>query len=127
ITHGTTSRYYQEALVSHPIDQSVCRITQPRGILRDHIQHGLYVRRRTGDDTKYFTRRGLLLQRLLKLVEQSHVLDGDHGLICECLEELDLHRGEGVDLKMSCREHPSEFSVLTKGNRQVGARAAERT
>ncbi|HEU4342198.1 MAG TPA: hypothetical protein VFU31_11555, partial [Candidatus Binatia bacterium] len=30
-----------------------------------------------------FTRSGLLFERLLELVEQPHVFDGDHGLIGE--------------------------------------------
>ena len=60
----------------------VC-ITQPRGILRDHIQHRLDIGRRAGDDAQDFTRRRLLLQRFLEFLEQPHVLDGDHRLIGE--------------------------------------------
>src|SRR5262245_11643217 len=63
----------------------------------------------------------------LQLLKQTDVLDGDDRLVRERLKQLDLRRGEGVDFKMSCREHPSEFSVLTKRNGQVGARATERT
>src|SRR5262245_31545796 len=48
---------------------SVVSIAQPPSILCNHIQHRLNVRRRTGNDAQDFTRRRLLLQRLLELVE----------------------------------------------------------
>src|SRR4030095_12808037 len=38
-------------------------------ILRHPIQHGLNVCRRASNDTQYFTRRSLLLQRLLEFLE----------------------------------------------------------
>ncbi len=41
-----------------------------------------------GDDLEDFGRRGLPLQRLLGLVEQPRVLDGDHGLVGEGLEKM---------------------------------------
>ena len=47
---------------------------------------------------KNFARRRLLLQRFLEFLEQPHVLDGDHGLVGEGFEQLDLRRGEGAHL-----------------------------
>ena len=38
--------------------------------------------------------RRLLLERLFRLVEQAHVLDGDHRLVGEGLEQRDLLVGE---------------------------------
>ena len=35
---------------------------------------------------------------LLEFLEQPHVLDGDHRLVGEGFEELDLRRGEGAHL-----------------------------
>ena len=46
----------------------------------------------SGDDLEDFGRRGLPLQRLLGLVEQPHILDGDHGLVGEGLQQLDVMR-----------------------------------
>ena len=40
--------------------------------------------------------RGLLLERFLRLVEQAHVLDRDHRLVGEGLEQLDLLSGESA-------------------------------
>ena len=47
---------------------------------------------------KNLARRRLLLQGLLEFLEQPNVLDGDHGLIGEGFQELDLRRGEGTNL-----------------------------
>ena len=73
----------------------VC-LTQPRRIFGDHVQHRLNIRRRAGDDTQNFTRRGLLFQRFLEFVEQPHVFDGDDGLVGEGFKQFDLRRGEGT-------------------------------
>ena len=66
---------------------SIGCLTKSRSIFRDSIQHRLDIRRRAGDDAKNLTRRGLLLQRLLELVEQPDILDGDHRLVGEGLQE----------------------------------------
>ena len=73
---------------------------------------------------KNFARRGLLLQRLLEFFEQPHILDGDHGLVGEGFEELDLRRGEGAHLGATCGQSSNEFPLLTKGNGQEGAPVA---
>ncbi len=50
-------------------------------LVRDGLEHRLHVRRRTGDHLQDVGGRGLPLQRLLGLVEQPRVLDGDHRLV----------------------------------------------
>ena len=72
------------------------------GILGYRIQHRLNIRRRAGDDAQNFTRGGLLFQRLLEFLEQPHVLNGDHGLISEGFEQLNLRWGEGTHLDATC-------------------------
>ena len=54
--------------------------------------------------------------RALQFLEQSHVLDGNHGLVGEGFEELDLRRGEGAHLGATCDQCSNEFPLLTKGN-----------
>ena len=68
-------------------------------------KHRLGIRRRTADHPQDLPRRRLLLQRLgqlavprLELLEEPHVLDRDHRLVGEGLEELDLLAGEGPGL-----------------------------
>ena len=89
-----------------------------RRILRDSIQHRLNVRRRAGNDAQDLTRRSLLLQRFFEFLEQPHVLNRDHRLVGEGLEELDLRRGEGAHLGATCAQRSNEFPLLTKGNGQ---------
>ena len=57
--------------------------------------------------------RGLVLERSLQLrgprlhlVEQPHVLDGDHGLVGEGRDELDLLFGERLDLGARQEDRP---------------------
>ena len=58
--------------------------------LGDRVEHRLHVGRATADHVQHLGCRGLLLQRLLGLVEQPHVLDRDHRLVGEGLQQLDL-------------------------------------
>src|SRR4030095_11066433 len=57
----------------------------PSRALDDGVEHRLHVRGRAADDAEHFPRGGLMLQGLLKLLEQAHVLDGDNGLVGESL------------------------------------------
>ena len=65
------------------------------------LEHRLQIAGRRADDLKHIGGRGLLLQRLreiarlrLHLVEQPDILDGDHGLVGEGLQQVDLLVGE---------------------------------
>ena len=57
------------ASADNTVNDCIGRITQSRGIFRHHIQHRLNVCRRAGDDPQDFTRRRLLLQRLLEFLK----------------------------------------------------------
>ena len=74
----------------------------------DGVQHLIEVGRRGGDGTKHVGRGGLLLQRLaqlsvalLQLLEQPGVLDGDHRLVGERLQQRDLLLAERAHLVAS--------------------------
>ena len=82
----------------------IVRRTEPRGALGDRVEHRLDVGRRAGDDPQDLGRGGLLLQRSVtrgssSAPEQPHVLDGDHGLVGEGLEQRDLLGRERPDLR----------------------------
>src|SRR5262249_39704976 len=69
--------------------------------LDQRIEHGLQVESRTADDLKHVGCGGLLLEGCtqiaragLHLVKQPHVLDRDHRLIGEGLDQLDLLVGK---------------------------------
>src|SRR5262245_26243637 len=51
------------------VNIDVGSLTESRGIFCNHVQHGLNVSRRAGDDPENFTRRCLLFQRLLEFLE----------------------------------------------------------
>ena len=75
-------------------DRGIRRAAESRGALRYDVHNRLEVSRRAGDDPQDLRRCRLLLQRLFRLVEQADVLDGDHRLVGEGLEKLDLPLGE---------------------------------
>jgi hypothetical protein len=66
---------------------------------RDHcFEDWLHLRRRSADDFQDFGSRGLLLERLIELVgalllglEQPYVLECDHCLVGELLEQSFVH------------------------------------
>src|SRR5882757_2313228 len=81
----TDTRYADEFLA-----QTSCRS-------RKSIENLLQIERRAADDLKDFGSRSLLLQRFAEIVgaladfvEQPRILDGDHSLIGECLDERQL-------------------------------------
>src|SRR4030095_5567453 len=65
-------------------------IAQPRSAFDDGIEDRLDVGLRLADDTQDLARGRLLPQRLLRLVEQAHVLDGNDRLVGEGLEQSNL-------------------------------------
>ena len=100
------SRSLSEDLPIQTEENSIFRITQARGVLRDSIQHGLEVCRGATDNPEDLAGGGLLFEglgelavALLDLVEQTDVLDGDDGLVGEGLEQGDLLVGERANLR----------------------------
>src|SRR4029450_3772645 len=86
-------------------NSGVVRAAELRSALDDRLQHRLELRRRRADDSQDLARAGLLRQRLRELAvaypqlfDQTHVLDRDHGLVGESLEELDLPFRESAGL-----------------------------
>ena len=82
------------------------------------VEHRLQIERRTADDLQHIGGRSLLRERLLEvararlhLVEQPHILDGDHGLVGEGLDELDLPRVEWANLGAKHDEYADRSAV----------------
>jgi hypothetical protein len=71
-------------------DRGIRRTAEARCALGQDVHHGLDVGRRTRYDLQDLARRRLLLQRLFRLVEEAHVLDGDDRLGGEGLEQRDV-------------------------------------
>ena len=83
----------------------------------DAIEYGRSVGRRAGDDPENLGRRRFALQRLLRLVEQARVLDGDHRLIAERFRLGDLLGAETVRARAHDKED-ADAGVLAQ-KRQV--------
>ena len=104
-----------------PGDKSELRLAQRRGPFRDRFEHGLHVRRRAADDLENLRRRGLPLPCLLGLVEQAHVLDGNHGLIGEGLQKRDLLVREWSRFSAADTDYADRISLAHQGNGQGAA------
>src|SRR5215472_16132020 len=90
------------------------------GAGENRIEYRLYVRLRAADDTQDVAGRGLRVERRpqltvarLQLREQAHVLDGDHGLVGERLQQLDLLLRKWFDDSSCDRDRP-DGAALTK-------------
>jgi hypothetical protein len=84
------------------------RLSAGRASLRRFLQHllaaeslkdGLKVSRRSADHFEHIRGGSLLLQGFARLVQQTPILDGDHGLISERLQQGDLALSEESRLR----------------------------
>ena len=90
---------------AHKGDARILGCAEARRALGDRFEYGLDVRWRARDDAKDLAHRGLPVERLLRLVEQTHVLDGDDGLRRESLDQCDLLVTEAPDPMASDHDH----------------------
>src|SRR5215475_2630989 len=104
--------------------------TNPRRALDDGVEDRLNIGRRMADDTEYLGRCRLVLQglaqfrvALLDLLEQSHVLNGDNGLISEDFKKSYLLFGEGPNFRPANRNHSDRSSLPEQGCRKNSASA----
>src|SRR5215472_15336925 len=72
----------------------VLRLAEPRCRLHERIEHRLQIECRATDDLEHVARSSLLLQGFPQFAQQSRVFDGDHSLISEVLQQLDLFIGK---------------------------------
>src|SRR5262249_62384426 len=85
-----------EALLRQADCRPICAAQFSRRLYQ-RIENDLQVESRTADDLEYVGGRGLLLKRLVLLVEQPRILNGDDGLSGKGLHQLDLPVGERAD------------------------------
>ena len=96
--------------------------TNPGGALDDGVEDRLHVSGRAADDAEHLGGRRLMLQRLaqfcvalVEFFEQAHVLDGDHGLIGEGLEQFDLLSEKGRTSRRRIRIAPMAIPSRSNG------------
>src|SRR5512145_445368 len=124
-----------QAVALHQPNRRVLRLAKSGRAFGDCIEYGLEVCWRTRYDTEDFASGCLLFQGLahlrvglherpvlfLEFLEQPHVLDGNHGLVGEGLEQSDLLVSEGLDLSASERDRTDSFALAQERNAQSGA------
>ena len=79
------------------MNNRIIGVAKLAGALDNGLEHRPDIGRRRGDDLQDVGASGLIGQRLrqlarlgLHLVEQPHILDRDHGLVGEGLQQIDL-------------------------------------
>ena len=94
------------------IDDAAIGSGELNRVANDSAEHGLKIESRA-DGLANLAQRFEFPDRArqfagprFQFLEQSHVLDRDHGLIGEGFEELDLRRGEGAHLGATCVSVP---------------------
>ena len=108
----------------------VVNAANPRSAFYDGIEHWLHVRRRATDDAEHLGRCRLMFQRLaqfcvalLDLFEKPHVFDGDHRLIGEGFEKLNLPFSERPDLHPTNHDCTDRDAFAEQRCGQHGAKA----
>ena len=74
------------------VDEEHSRVVAAEQMLatvQNLVEYRLRISHRPADDLEHLGRGGLLFERFPGFIEQSHVLDRDHGLAGECLQQLD--------------------------------------
>ena len=115
--HGKCGRYVvnrhdMKCLSIIQVQGAELGTTEPSCVRKQGLEHRLQLTRRARDDTEDLRGCRLLLQRFgkfararLHLVEQAHVLDGDHRLVGEGAGKLDLLVGEWPDGTTNEHDH----------------------
>src|SRR5262249_18954916 len=120
IRYGTKMSPQNRIVLLMESQHNVVNPTNPRCALDDGVQDRLHVRGRAADNAEHLSRCRLMLQRLaqfcvalLEFFEEPHVLDGDHGLVGEGLEQGDLFFRERANFQPANQNGPDR-SVLSK-------------
>src|SRR5205823_1735753 len=99
-----------QTVVAHQIDLHEFAGEQTLAALENLVEY----RRRVGDGAadrgENLTRRALLLERFLSLVEQAHILDRDRRLVAEGLQQGDFPLIEGPYLLTAQQDRAKGFA-----------------
>src|SRR5262245_1709211 len=101
LRQATAHAKWNEAGAIESMQDTELRLAQTRCLLEYGVENGANLAGRGADHAQDLGRRGLLVEGLtqlararLYLLEQARILDGDHRLVGEDLQETDLLFGE---------------------------------
>src|SRR5262249_23030591 len=115
--HGTKMK----ALTIPGSENAKGRLTKPRRLFQQCVEHWREVTGRAVDDPQYFAGRGLLLQGLARLGNQPRVLHCNDRLGREVLQECNLLFGERPHLLAQGGDKAEERTILPQRRKQYGA------
>src|SRR6516225_315491 len=93
--------------------------------LDQRIKHAFEIECRTTDDLQHIGSGGLLLERVAQFVEQPRILDGDDGLGCKVLHQLNLLVGEWANFLAIDRDCPNQFTLFEHRHSKHRANAGD--
>ena len=106
-----------------PDDRAGVGISQAHRALRDRREHTIEIERGAADRPEDLRDGGLLVQRLLRRVEEPNVLDRDRGLVGEGPSEVDLLLGEGAQLESAEADRAKRSAFPHEGHGEERADA----
>src|SRR5262249_52624780 len=101
------------------------RLADAHCVLQHGVEHGSQLAWRGRNDAQHVGGGGLLLQRLLQLVEQPRILDGDDGLGGEICHQLNLLVREGTSFLTIDGDGSNQFIVFEHRHTDVGPNATK--
>ena len=116
--------HLQQALVVDQQHVELVAVEQLLAALEDLVEDGLRVGDGPADDAENIGARPLLLQRLLRLVEQARVLDRDRRLIGKALQKRGFPLREGFGRRADHQDR-AEAAVLRQHRRIEERRASQ--
>ena len=102
-------------------------VTEHARVLGDRIEDRPEVARRLADHLEDLGRRGLMLERLLRLVEEARVLDRDHRLVGERVDQTQLRIGEWLGPLPPQADDPHRLFLSEQGHGDAAPCLAKRS
>src|SRR5262249_52422877 len=116
-------REMNRTVIAHNVDPDIQAGEQPLAAPKNDLEHRLGVRYRAADYTQHLGSRLLLVEGLLDLIEQPHILDRDHRLVAKGCRKFDLSARERRHCGTRQREDTDGHSFSQQRNSQQRAKS----
>src|SRR5690348_13753609 len=108
-------------ILADEVDHHGLAREQPLAAFEDLVENRLRVGDRAADCRQHFTRRALLVERFLRLVEEADVLQRDRRLVAERLQQRALALVERTHFAPTEQDRAERLSLAHKRNDEDGA------